>query len=56
MSTDTTEKGLEACIERYLTGGVSGAPVKEGVMQEQPKDYGRSRKRRLQRAGGRECR
>jgi type I restriction enzyme R subunit len=40
MSTDTTEKGLEACIERYLTGGVSGAPVKEGVMQEQPKDYG----------------
>ncbi len=40
MSADTTEKALEACIERYLTGGVSDAPVKAGVMQEPTPDYG----------------
>ncbi len=40
MSTNTTEKALEACIERYLTGGVIDTPVKEGVMQEPTPDYG----------------
>lgn len=40
MSTDITEKGLEACIERYLAGGVSDVPVKVGVMQEPEPDLG----------------
>jgi type I restriction enzyme R subunit len=39
MSTDTSEKALEACIERFLTGGVSAPPPPEGVAQEEPVVY-----------------
>jgi type I restriction enzyme R subunit len=38
MSTDTSEKALEACIERFLSGGVSEA-VPDGVMGEPKPDY-----------------
>ena len=33
MSSNTTESALEACIERYLTGGVSGEADSKGVSQ-----------------------
>lgn len=33
MSSNTTESALEACIERYLTGGVSGEADSKGVRQ-----------------------
>ncbi|MCB1099964.1 MAG: type I restriction endonuclease subunit R, partial [Verrucomicrobiae bacterium] len=39
MNTNTTEAALEACIERYLTGGVSQAPPPEGSAQEEPPVY-----------------
>jgi len=33
MSSNATESALEACIERYLTGGVSGEADSKGVSQ-----------------------
>ena len=39
MSSDTTEAALEACIEGYLTGGVSES-VADGVLKEPTPDYG----------------
>ncbi|MGD1979983.1 MAG: hypothetical protein PVJ98_11365 [Akkermansiaceae bacterium] len=40
MSSDTSEKALEACIERFLTGGVSNPPPDEGKVKEVAKPYG----------------
>jgi type I restriction enzyme R subunit len=40
MSSDTSEKALEACIERFLTGGVSNPPSDEGKVKEDTKPYG----------------
>jgi hypothetical protein len=39
MSTNTTEAALEACIERHLTGGVSGAVSDDGNFKEDPSNY-----------------
>lgn len=38
MSTDTSEKALEACIERFLTGGVSEGISEKGPEEPKP-DY-----------------
>jgi type I restriction enzyme R subunit len=39
MPTDTTEAALEACIERFLTGGVSATTPSEGSVQEDAATY-----------------
>ncbi len=39
MSSDTSEKALEACIERFLTGSVSDSPSNDGKVQEAPATY-----------------
>ncbi len=39
MPTDTTEAALEACIERFLTGGVSTPTSNDGKVQEAPATY-----------------
>jgi type I restriction enzyme R subunit len=39
MTTDISEKGLEALIMRYMTGE-DGAPVRPGVVRERPAPYG----------------
>ncbi len=35
MSSDTTEKALEACIERFLTGSVSEPSSSDDFIQEE---------------------
>ncbi|MCB1121485.1 MAG: DEAD/DEAH box helicase family protein, partial [Verrucomicrobiae bacterium] len=40
MTTNTSEAALEACIEKYLTGGLSATPGQEHEGQEPPGDYG----------------
>lgn len=39
MSSDTSEKALEACIERFLTGGVSTPTSNDGKVREDPVTY-----------------
>jgi hypothetical protein len=39
MSTNTTEAALEACIERQLTGGTSGATSDNNKLNEDPAVY-----------------
>jgi type I restriction enzyme, R subunit len=39
MSSDTSEKALEACIERFLTGGVSTPAANDGKVREEPATY-----------------
>lgn len=39
MPTNTTESGLEACIERFLAGDVSVPTSNEGTVQEDPAAY-----------------
>lgn len=48
MSSDTTEKALEACIERFFTGGISvesrgSDESPEHRSQEDPPDYKRGK-------------
>ena len=38
--TKTNEAALEACIERYLTGGVSDDDQSDGKLESPPADYG----------------
>ena len=41
MPTDTTEAALEACIERFLTGGVTSFPNTEtGIIEPTTGTYG----------------
>jgi hypothetical protein len=39
MPSQTNESALEACIERHLTGGTSGATSDNGKLQEDPPAY-----------------
>ena len=39
MSSDTSEKALEACIERFLTGDVSKPTSNDGKVQEATATY-----------------
>ncbi|MES2660469.1 MAG: type I restriction endonuclease [Verrucomicrobiota bacterium] len=39
MPSNTKENALEACIERHLTGGTSGATSDNGKLQEDPAVY-----------------